>query len=214
MKTPKKRAKRELEKRLAAFRQEFQQKHAEAAKAVFPDLLQFLVALGLEGERSGVVLGAERVNVALVALLTAFLRPSPTKTDSLFSSEGPLATFSRKIEMAYRLGLIDSRFRQALDLVRKLRNDFAHATKVETLEEQRHADRVRALSALISRGSRKTLEGLETAFRKGAGLGTLPCAYLASVMVLLVKLELVRHHVERPKILLPAKLDYQEQEAD
>jgi hypothetical protein len=203
-----------LERKLAAFRQDFQQKHAEAAKVVFPDLLQFLVALGTEGERSGVVLGAERVNVALEALLMAFLRPSLTKTDALFSSDGALATFSRKIELAHRLGLIDSRFRQALDLVRRLRNDFAHATKVETLEEQRHADRVRALSALISRGNPKTLEGLEIAFRKGAGLGTLPCAYLASVMVLLLKLELVRHHVERPKILLPAKLDYQEQGAD
>ncbi|SRR5258708_4772522 len=208
MKSPKNNPK--LGQKLAAFRKKFQKEHAEAAKVVFPDLLQFLVALGSEGERSAVVLGAERINVGLEELLKAFLRPSATKQDGLFSSEGALATFSRKTEIAYRIGLIDLQFKQALDFVRKLRNDFAHATRVESLEAQRHADRVRELRKLIAGDRQNSLEGLELAFVRGAGVGKLTSAYLGCVMLLLVKLELTRHHLEKPTILLPAKLDYRD----
>ena len=110
-----------LKERLAAF-----QETTEAAKKeIMPELLEFFVTLGMEGERSSVVLGAERINVALEALIKSSLQPSLNKTDALFTSDGALASFSRKIEMAYRLGLIDLPFKQALDLVRKLRNDFA-----------------------------------------------------------------------------------------
>ena len=133
-----------LKERLAAF-----QETTEAAKKeIMPGLMEFFVALGMEGERSSVVLGAERTNVALEALIKNSLQPSLNKTDNLFAADGALASFSRKIEMAYRLGLTDLPFKQALDLVRKLRNDFAHAFKVESLQHNRHADRVKALTKL------------------------------------------------------------------
>ena len=61
---------RELEAKLAIFRQKFQQQPQEAAKVVFPDLLKFLVALGSEGEQSAVVLGAER-NLSFAFSLSA-----------------------------------------------------------------------------------------------------------------------------------------------
>ena len=52
-----------LKERLAAF-----QETTEAAKKeIMPELLEFFVTLGMEGERSSVVLGAERINVALEA---------------------------------------------------------------------------------------------------------------------------------------------------
>lgn len=214
MKTPEIKANPALEEKLDAIRREFEKQNAESKKLVYAELLPFLVSLGSEGERSAVVLGAERISVAVEALLKAFLLPSPNKTDSLFSSDGALATFSRKTEIAYRLGLVDSNFKQALDLVRKLRNDFAHATKVESLEEQTHADKVKALLRLVSTGNQESLEGLKLAFRKGAGAGEQACAYLACVMLLLLKLEMVRHHLRRPEILLPAMLNYKEHPPD
>jgi len=53
--------------------------------------------------------------------------PIPTSNDSLFDSvTGPLANFSSKIDMAFRLGLISGKFTRDLHIVRKIRNYFAH----------------------------------------------------------------------------------------
>ena len=201
-----------LKERLAAF-----QETTEAAKKeIMPELLEFFVTLGMEGERSSVVLGAERINVALEALIKSSLQPSLNKTDALFTSDGALASFSRKIEMACRLGLIDLPFKQALDLVRKLRNDFAHAIKVESLQQDSHADRVKALSKLVIKGNEKAIEGFTLAYQKAAQEAQVQeppeqvRAYLSCVMLLLLKLELTRHHAQRPGVLLPAKINYKE----
>lgn len=178
---------------------EFGQKMKNAQAASQPELLLFLLSLGMEGERSAVVLGAERINVALEALLKKFLRPSPNEKDTLFTSDGPLGTFSRKIEMAYRLGLTDVRFKQSLGIIRRLRNDFAHAVKVESLSEQKHADKVQALAKLLGKENEAVLKGFYLAFEKS---GEQAQIYLGCVMLLLVKLELVRHHLEPPKHLV------------
>lgn len=201
-----------LKERLA----EFQATAETAKKEIMPELLDFFVTLGMEGERSSVVLGAERINVALEALMKSSLLPSLHKTDTLFCSDGALASFSRKIEMAYRLGLIDLPFKQALDLVRKLRNDFAHAIKVESLQQASHADRVKALCKLVIAGNENTIEGFAQAYQKAAQEAQVQeppeqvCAYLSCVMLLLLKLELARHHAQRPDVLLPAKINYLE----
>jgi hypothetical protein len=201
-----------LKERMAAF----QTKMEAAKKEITPQLLEFFVTLGIEGERSSVVLGAERINVALEVLIKNSLQPSLNNTDTLFTSEGALASFSRKIEMAYRLGLIDLPFKQALDLVRKLRNDFAHAIKVESLQQDSHADRVKALSKLVIKGNEETIEGFALAYQKAAQEAKVKVppeqvrAYLSCVMLLLLKLELTRHFVQRPDVLLPAKINYQD----
>jgi hypothetical protein len=69
-----------LKERLAAF-----QETTEAAKKeIMPELLEFFVTLGMEGERSSVVLGAERINVALEALIKSSVPSQKPKslTDS------------------------------------------------------------------------------------------------------------------------------------
>jgi hypothetical protein len=93
--------------------------------------------------------------------------------------------------------------------VRKLRNDFAHATRVETLEEPTHADKVKALEQLISAGNqRESLAELKLVFKKVVGAREQTCSYLSCVMLLLLKLEMTRHHIERPEVLMPAMLNY------
>lgn len=198
----------EFQAKLAAHMHKFCEKMEVAKKEATDRLLPFLVTLGTESERSTVVLGAERVHMAVEALLKAFLLPSSNKSDNLFSSDGALATFSRKSEMAYRLGLLDADFKRALELVRRLRNNFAHAVAVESLKENAHANRVTELSKLIAKGNKKTLVELEHVFRVGARAEKETSSYLACIMILLMKLELLQHFVERPKILLPAMLKY------
>lgn len=86
---------------------------------------------GLKGEsdRGCVVLAIAWIEDDLTRVLKRFLLPS-TKThdasDELFGAQGYLGTFSAKIDLAYRLGLIQRQIHQSLHLCRRIRNDFAH----------------------------------------------------------------------------------------
>jgi DNA-binding MltR family transcriptional regulator len=80
-----------------------------------------------ESDRASVILAAALLDSALEVLLKAFLAPSSNAEDTLFDgTNAPLGTFSGRIEMAYRLQLIDAAFARNLHLVRRIRNDFAH----------------------------------------------------------------------------------------
>ena len=79
-----------------------------------------------ESDRAAVILEVARLDILLYQLLVSVLLPSVTKDDVLFDGEGPLSTFNAKIDLAYRLGLIDDKFAHALHMVRKIRNSFAH----------------------------------------------------------------------------------------
>ena len=188
----------------------FQRNVEEIRKTAVPQLLDFMVSLAMEGERSAVVLGAERINVGLTLLLKRFLKPAEktAEDEALFERDGALATFARKIELAYRLGLTDARFKRSLDLIRKLRNDFAHATRVETLTEQKHADRLNELLKMVKKGNQNHFNEFLPFFEKAKGHSQHARNYLTCVMVLLVKLELVTCQLKPPEILLPALLDY------
>ena len=116
--------------------------------------------------------------------------------------------------MAYRLGLIDLRFKRALGLVRRLRNDFAHAIKVEKLENEPHTSRLTELLTLVGKGNQQHFNTFLPVFEVAQTHGEHGRNYLTCVMILLLKLELVRHHLKHPKVLLPAILDFQEQESE
>jgi hypothetical protein len=186
----------------------------EAKKTIQPELMRFLLVLGTESERSAVVLGAERVNVSLESSLKKFLRACPDNKDTLFSSDGALGTFSRKIELAYRLGLIDLKFKQALHLVRRLRNDFAHAITVEKLQDGAHANRVAALFDLMNTDDDSAtpiaLIFTNAAKEVGKELGDKTAHYLGSVMMLLLKLEMASFHLQPPTIDIPAKISFKD----
>jgi hypothetical protein len=80
-----------------------------------------------ESDRASVILAAALLDAALELLLRAFMRPCSTGEDPLFEgANAPIGTFSARIDVAYRLGLLDLDFSRALHLVRRIRNDFAH----------------------------------------------------------------------------------------
>jgi hypothetical protein len=193
---------------------EVRAKIEEAKRTVQPELMKFLVVLGTESERSAVVLGAERVNVSLETNIKKFLLPCPDKHDPLFSSDGALGTFSRRIEVAHRLGLIDLKFKQALNLVRKLRNDFAHAITVESLQDGAHASRVAALFDLMKTDD-DSIAPIAQAFVKAANevgkeVGEKTANYLGCIMMLLLKLEMASFHLQPPPVDIPAKIDFKD----
>ncbi|TAL10137.1 MAG: hypothetical protein EPO02_08420, partial [Nitrospirae bacterium] len=98
-------------------------------------------------DRAAVILGTAKLDNLLYQVLRRFLLPDVSSADELFDGDAPLATFSSRIKLAYRLGLIDKEFARALNLVRKIRNAFAHELSGITLSSGAHRDQVRELVA-------------------------------------------------------------------
>ncbi len=96
-----------------------------------PDAL--LADLERESDRALVVIMAAVLEDALTLKLAQKMRPftggkkGENDFDRMFSNNGPLATFSGKIAMAYRLDIIDEQTRGELDDIREMRNACAHS---------------------------------------------------------------------------------------
>jgi hypothetical protein len=60
-------------------------------------------------------------------------------------ANAPLGTFSAKINLALRMGLITSTFFTGLEIIRKVRNDFAHNISEAQFESPSVKDRIAAL---------------------------------------------------------------------
>lgn len=106
---------------------------------------KFLDEFKNESDRAAVILGVAKLDIQLRQILIQFLLPNPTNEDNLFDGDTPLSTFSSKINLAYRLGIISKNLSKALHLIRKIRNSFAHEIAGTTFESGGHADRVKEL---------------------------------------------------------------------
>ena len=99
-----------------------------------------------ESDRATVILSAAKLDAQLYLLLSKVLKPASSNQDELLDGDGPLGTFSSKINIAQRLGLIDIHFAKSLHLIRRIRNAFAHEFKSMSLTNGGHADRIRELT--------------------------------------------------------------------
>jgi len=133
---------------------------AEVIKA-----MGILKDLHKETDRAAVILGTSNLDVLLYQILQKGLLPCATAGDDLFEGEGPLSTFKAKIDMSYRLGLIDGECARALHQIRRIRNDFAHEVSEGTLNTGTHRNRVRSLSARF--GGYAPYQGIKEGFIKG-----------------------------------------------
>ncbi len=80
-----------------------------------------------ESDRACAVLGAAFLDEHLRALLEAFLVDDPNRVQDLFEqAASPLGSFSSRISMSYALGFLAPSEVRDLDLIRKIRNEFAH----------------------------------------------------------------------------------------
>ena len=80
--------------------------------------------------RSLVIVGASKVDNLLFEILSSHLLPKRAKEkdqDELLEGDRPLATFSARIKMCYRLGLIGESLYLSLEHLRSLRNPGAHS---------------------------------------------------------------------------------------
>lgn len=129
---------------------------------------QFIEEFKNESDRAAVILGAAKLDLLLNQLLQAALLPCTGKNDELLDGDGPLSTFSSRITLCHRLGLIDDDFCRALHLIRRIRNSFAHELSGVSLESGAHRDRIRELVAPLEKHDSYTYL-LESYFGDKAG---------------------------------------------
>lgn len=79
-------------------------------------------------DRSCAIVAASIIETLLVDLLKATLVAPPAPRDEFFEgANGPISTFSARIDLGYHLGLIGGQMTRDLHIIRRIRNDFAHA---------------------------------------------------------------------------------------
>ncbi len=110
---------------------------------------RFLKLLREESDRGSVIVSAALMDDILSQLLKRKLLPSSEKKDEILDDgAAAFSTFSARINLAYRLGLIRPNARATFHLLRKIRNDFAHISEPETFSSLSVRSRVHEIFVL------------------------------------------------------------------
>lgn len=86
-----------------------------------------------ESDRAMAILGVAYLDDLLRESILSLLVEGDV-SDNLFRGYGPLATLSARIDMAFVLGLFGEGERRELNLLRKIRNEFAHSTEIHSFD--------------------------------------------------------------------------------
>lgn len=103
-----------------------------------------------QGDRAAVIVAAAQLDDQLRTLLERFLLPDRKAArtgdaDSLLARDRPLGSFSSRIVAAQRCGLVDGELARSLDIIRDMRNAFAHLTTPADLNASPQRERVAQL---------------------------------------------------------------------
>lgn len=96
--------------------------------AEFPiaKITEFRCTLTEETDRGCALMAAAYLDLELGEMVRVHLVQDKKILDTIFKNNGPISTFSAKIDLGYVLGLLSPDARLDLHLLRKIRNDFAH----------------------------------------------------------------------------------------
>jgi mannitol operon repressor len=97
----------------------------------YPNLKDFLPYLDElnESPRGKVLISTDYLEQMLKEILSSFLLKDRVVEDLFEGGNAPLGTFSSRSKLAFTLGLISEIEFQDIDLIRRIRNDFAHDVK-------------------------------------------------------------------------------------
>jgi hypothetical protein len=147
-----------------------------------------------ESDRAVVLIGTSMIEEALTGVLQAHLVPNPSASDTLFDGpNAPLASFSNKIDCAFRMGVVSSRFARDLHLIRRIRNEFAHRAASCDLKDPQARNRIEELTkshGIFERSPKKVKED---------GKPSLKEQFVEAVSWMLYSLDLQRTRVSQLK---------------
>jgi len=95
----------------------------------------FMEDLQKETPRGGVLVAAAYLNDVLESMLAALFRDEPKAVGKLLKENGPLWSFSSKIQLCYCLGMIDETIRDDLNIINRIRRKFAHRRRPARMED-------------------------------------------------------------------------------
>ncbi|MGC4004703.1 MAG: hypothetical protein QM811_16915 [Pirellulales bacterium] len=98
-----------------------------------------------ESDRGCALFAGAFLDVQLVELLKLYLVVNTSIDKELFKGTSPLSTFSSRITISYYLGLVSKSLKGELDIIRKIRNEFAHELRVNSFEIETVKNRCVAL---------------------------------------------------------------------
>lgn len=91
--------------------------------------------INVKSDRSLIIISAAILDTQLANLLDKFLIDKPKKQEKIFNNNAPLATFSAKISLCYYLGIISEYEYRTLEIIRKIRNIFAHKIEIKKISD-------------------------------------------------------------------------------
>ena len=121
--------------------------HQEYFDQLVNEVKTFREQLTAESDRGCALFATAYLDKALSDLLFVSVVSGPTKKieKDLFDFNSPLGTFSSRIKMAYYLGKISMESRRDLDLLRSIRNTFAHHPTVVSFDDESISNKCREL---------------------------------------------------------------------
>lgn len=82
-----------------------------------------------ETDRAIALVGANLIDYSLqLAILSHFIEIGQTEIEDIFGAGAPLGSLSAKIRIAHALAIIHNEGRDALNIIKSVRNAFAHTT--------------------------------------------------------------------------------------
>ena len=115
----------------------------------------FLADFQKESDRGGALVGAALLDNRLERLLLSHLVAGKVTQNLVVGRNAPLGTFSSRINASFAMGLITTEERQDLNIVRSIRNEFAHREHGVSFEDSTIAG---LCSSLRSRRPPKMIE--------------------------------------------------------
>lgn len=106
------------------------------------NLTNFLKEFDEESDRAAAILGAAKLDTLLYQIIQSVLRPNVSKNDELLDGDSPLGTFSSRIMFCYRIGVINDLTAWSLNMIRRIRNQFAHEVSGSIIDSGSHRDRI------------------------------------------------------------------------
>jgi mannitol operon repressor len=121
----------------------------EATHPHLQEFAAFLDDFNKETERGAALAAAAFVDDLLQKVLAAFLLDENSSSELLNGKDAPLASMSSRIRAAHAMGLISEEEKRECDLIRKIRNEFAHKVKMSFDDA-----RVKGLSSGLTYGAK------------------------------------------------------------
>lgn len=106
---------------------------------------RILFEFSKEDDRAAAILVAAEMDRVVLSILSNYLLNSTKESSPLLERDGPMEAFGSRIELAYRLGLLPPVFHNDLQMIRRIRNAFAHSPtglSFDSPKVRKHVDKL------------------------------------------------------------------------